>query len=150
MSVKTYSPKKVAVTVGTINISGYADGTFVKLERATDAFSKKVGADGEVCRVQSADQSGMVTITLMATSESNAYLTSLVTGDEISQNGVVPITVKELIGNSIYIANNAWVKKNPDAEFGDDLSNVEWVFECEQLKLLHNGSTGFGLPALPI
>jgi hypothetical protein len=150
MAVKTYSPKKVTVAVAGVPISGFSEGTFVTIEREVDGFTKKVGADGEVTRVQSANQSGKVTFTLQATSESNRYLMGLAKADEATLNGVVPITVKENIGNSLAVANNAWIMKIPNMEYGDDLSSVEWVFESEEIEILHNGSPGFGFPALPI
>ena len=51
----TYDPKRVIITFGGTPIGGYADGTFVDIAASSEAFTRKVGADGEVTRSKSAD-----------------------------------------------------------------------------------------------
>jgi hypothetical protein len=54
-----------------VPISGYADGTFVQVDPSGDSFAKKVGADGEVARSMSNDNTHTVVITLLQSSLSN-------------------------------------------------------------------------------
>mgnify|MGYP000032262258 CR=1 FL=1 len=138
MAVKTYDPKSVVVTVGGYPISGFADGTFITVERSSDAFTKVVGADGEVSRAKSADRSGSVTFTLMQTSNSNAVLSAFAIADENTGAGVVPILIKE--GNSIVFAAEGWVRKLPNAEWGKEVGNREWVFDCAVIQMEHGGN----------
>mgnify|MGYP003652755452 CR=1 FL=1 len=65
MAVKTYSPKDITVIVAGTIITGFAEDTFVTLERDSEAFVKIVGADGEVARSASADLSGTIVLIVM-------------------------------------------------------------------------------------
>ena len=65
LTVKTYDPKQVVITFGVIPISGYADGTFVSVNRSGDAFTKKKGAAGDVERVNKNQGDFEVTVTLL-------------------------------------------------------------------------------------
>lgn len=139
MAIATYDPKNVIVTVDGTNLSGFADGTFVTVERASETFTKVVGAYGEVARVKSADRSGSMTITLMQTSNSNLFLNSLANRDEQSSDGIVAIQVKDSTTNTTINAREAWIKTKPKAEFGKDMGNREWVFELADVTLNHGG-----------
>nr|NIQ06865.1 DUF3277 family protein [Candidatus Korarchaeota archaeon] len=111
MAVKTYSPKDVSVIVAGTIITGYAEDTFLAIERSSDAFAKVVGADGEVARTASADKSGTITLTLIQSSASNDVLSALQNADEISLAGKFPVMVKDNFGSSLYISGTAWVQK---------------------------------------
>ena len=140
MSVKTYSPKDVSVIVAGTVITGYAEDTFLSIERASDAFEKVVGADGEVARSASADRSGMITITLLQTSSSNDILSALQTADEISLAGKFPVMVKDTFGTSLYLAGTAWIQKVSDAEYGNTIGEREWVIDCADLTAFVGGN----------
>lgn len=43
MSVRTYDPKQVIITVGGIPMSGFADGTFLTVDRDDDQWAKVTG-----------------------------------------------------------------------------------------------------------
>ena len=47
IGVKTFDPKMVVLTFGNITLSGYAEGTFVRVNRSGDAFAKSKGAGGD-------------------------------------------------------------------------------------------------------
>lgn len=141
MGAKTYSPKKVAVIVAGYIINGYADGTFVNVERAADTFTKVVGADGEVGRVHSADRSGKITITLQQTSESNDVLSALQQADELTLSGKFPVAVKDNNGTSLYVAGDAWVMKPVNSEYASTMSTREWTIECADLIPFSGGNS---------
>jgi hypothetical protein len=54
----------VQVLINGLPATGFADGTFVAIDRASDAFVKHVGADGKVSRAGTSDKSGTITITI--------------------------------------------------------------------------------------
>ena len=140
MAVKTYDPKGVSVIIGGHIVGGYADGTFVKVARNNDAFSTKVGADGEPSRTKMADKSGTVEVTLMQSSASNDVLSGYALADEVSNGGQVPILVKDGNGTSIYTSAAGWVKKIPDAELGTDMRERTWVIECGAIDMFVGGN----------
>lgn len=132
MPVKTYDPKKVIVTFGGNIISGYADGTFINVSSPSDTFTKKVGADGEIARGRSNDDTAEVTLTLMATSASNAYLDSIRRIDKATGAGVRALSIQDLSGTTIFFYPEAWIRKMPDTEYGKEVSDRVWVLDTGQ------------------
>lgn len=148
MSVRTYDPKMVGITVGGVPITGYADGTFVAIERAGDTFTKVTGADGMVTRSKSNDKSGQVTLTLKQSSPSNDYLSGLAALDEMSNAGVVPVSIADASGTTLLFMPSAWIRKPANVEFGKELSTREWVLDfdkCEFPTMNIGGNTPLGL-----
>jgi hypothetical protein len=138
--VKNYDPKQIIVSVGGNIIVAFAAGTFLSASRNEAAFVLTVGADGETARARSRNRSGLLTLTLMQTSPSNDVLSAFAAADELSGTGVVPVLVKDLLGTSLLAAQNGWVQKLADVEFGAELSNREWVIECDFLGMFAGGA----------
>jgi len=128
-AVKTYDPKFIVITFGTTPISGYAQGTFVRVSRSGDAFTKRKGAGGDVERVNKNQGDFEVSVTLLQTASSNAELSALLAADQATDAGVFPLTIKDLLGNTLFFAPQAWIRKDPDWEDGDDLNSREWTFD---------------------
>lgn len=136
---KNYDPKQVAVIIGGHIVGGYADGTFVSIERNRDAFSLSVGADGEGARAKSNDKSGRITITLQQSSASNDVLSGYATNDELNNGGQVPALVKDNNGSSLAEAVTAWVVKKPAMSFGNEIETREWIIESDDMDILVGG-----------
>jgi hypothetical protein len=129
MALRTFDPKQVLVIIGGVPMSGYADGTFVSVERTSDTFTKVSGADGIVSRAKSNDRSGSLTLTLAQTSPSNDVLSALAVTDELTNLGVVPVLIKEVSGSTVIVSAFGWVKKPPMVEYGKEIVNREWVLD---------------------
>lgn len=129
LSVRSYDPKQIVIAFGPTVITGYAEGTFVKVARNGNAFEKSRGADGSVDRTNKNALDFTVTITLKQTSPVNAILSGLLLADQISNAGLLPLTIKDLGGATLFSAAQAYIAKDPDQEFGDSLSSREWTFE---------------------
>ena len=133
MALKTYSPRKVSVIIGAFTLEGLVDDSFVSAERSTDAFTKQLSNNGKATRIHSSDRSGMIKVTLQASSDSNDYLSALAIADDLSQIGTFPIIIKDNSGTDLATAPEAWIKKMPNLAKGKDLGKVEWDFECAEL-----------------
>ena len=133
MAVKTYDPAQVAVIVGGFPITGFADGSFVTVERNADAFALYMGTDGEGTRAKSNNKSGRITITLAQSSDSNAILAGIAAADELRNAGVVPVMIKDNSGESLHVAETAWIVKVPNAEYGREIGTREWIIETDLL-----------------
>lgn len=140
MPVRTYDAKKVAVIVGGIPMSGFADGEFISVERDDDAFTKVSGSDGIVSRAKTNNRSGMATLTLAQTSPSNDVLSGFAIADELDNSGVVPMVIKDLLGNSTFFSGTAWIRKVPTAGFGKEISNREWIFDLAEIDIFIGGN----------
>lgn len=142
MSLKTYDPKKVVLAVGGVPIGGYADGTFISMERTNDAYMVQSGADGEVSRAKSNDRTGQLTITLAQTSDSNDVLSVIAQLDERANAGVVPIILKEIGGNTVVFSGTGWVRKMPVVEYAKEISNREWILDLAESEVFIGGTVG--------
>ena len=146
--MNTFDPKKVTVSFAGNTINGFVDGTFVTVERETDSFTKTVGAGGEVARNKVSNRSGMITFTLMQTADANALLSGILRDAENGDiEGVYNAEVRDNLNGASYVARNAWIKRQPNAEYSTEVGGYEWVIECEELIMNRNNAGGVTLKA---
>ena len=140
MGVKSYDSKDVAVIIGGSLLSGFAPGSRVTVARNEQAFTLQVGSDGESARSKTNNKSGLVTVSLLQTSESNVTLQAFAAADELANGGIVSILIKDNSGNSLFAAETAWVQKSPDAAYEQDAAPRDWIFETDNLEMIHGGN----------
>lgn len=140
MAVLTYDPDQISVIVGGQIMSGFGDGTFVSVDRNSDAFTLQMGATGAGTRSKSNNRSGRITVSLQQTSESNDALQAFATADELSNSGTFPVLVKDNQGRSLYAAEIAWVVKVPTGAYATENSNREWILETDNLEVFTGGN----------
>lgn len=138
--VKTYDPKSIALTVNGIPISGFADGEFISFEYDEDAFSKVTGADGISSRAKSNNNDGNLTITLQQTSPSNDVLTGIAVADKLSNTGVVPVILKDILGTTTIFSANGWIRRIPQVNYSKEISNREWVLDLSSVEVFLGGN----------
>lgn len=139
MSVKNYDPKLFSCIVGGKIMSGFSDGTYIKVERNEQAYNLKVGVTGEATRAKNNNRSGKITVTLMQSAQSNDDLSSIAAADELGNAGVVPVLVKDGSGSTVASAVTAWVMKYPNTEFQKEATTREWVLETDELLMFVGG-----------
>lgn len=135
LSVRTYDPASVVITINGAPISGYSEGTFVEIDRDEATWSKVVGADGLVTRGKTNNFSGTMTLTLKQSSPSNDFLSGLLALDEATNAGVVPILVKDLSGNSTYFGGSCWVRQYANSTFDKAITDRTWTLDIDELDL---------------
>ncbi len=114
--IKTYNPKEVTIALGNHIVAGYADDSFITIDPNGDGVTKKVGCDGEIVRSISPDDTYIVKLTVLQTSETNSF----------------PILIKDLKGGMVFSSDAAWPAKPASRGFGKESNNREWE--------LHTGS----------
>lgn len=140
MSLGTYDPASVVVNVGGISLEGFANGTFVTASRSGDSYIDDTGADNRTTRIKQNDKSGSIVVTLSQSSPSNDYLSGLALLDETTGDGVVPVTVKDLSGTTLWFTPTAWIKAPSPGAFGKAITNREWTFRCADLMPFTGGN----------
>lgn len=135
MAVRTYDPKQVVISIGGVPMSGFSEGTFLEVDRDEPTWNKVVGADGLVTRSKTNNLSGTLTLTLKQSSPSNDVLSGFLAIDEATNQGVVPVLVKDLSGNSIYFSANAWITQYANSTFGKDISDRQWVLSLDEVEI---------------
>lgn len=125
MGVQTYDPKKILMSLGTHQVTGYADGTFINYEPGGDGVTKVVGCDGEVARSLNPDATGKLTPTLLAYSPTVAWAQKQYELDKQTGDGMFPVLVKDLKGNTVISSANGWIVKSPAREYGRETPTRE-------------------------
>jgi hypothetical protein len=134
-NTRQYDPANVILNIGGRDISGFAEGTFIEVDRYADAFSMSVGSDGEVTRVKNQNVSGYFKCTLQQSSPSNDYLSSLATQDEQSSNAVVPVLLTDKNGTTLAKGAKSWVKKKAKPTYANTAESREWSLDTGNLQL---------------
>ncbi len=142
----SYDPGKVILALGLVPspITGYAKGTFIEVDRDANAFEKFVGSDGEVTRVRNRNRAGSIKITLQQGSQSNAMLSALAAADELTGDGITPLTVMDMSGvspQSTAASTQAWVRKMPKMGFGGETEETrEWILDVASMAMFVGGN----------
>lgn len=122
MVVRTYDTEDVNVIVNGTILTGFADGTFVNVERDEESFTPYIGAKGEVSRAKNANKMGKITITLAQDSPSNSYLNRLA-----NSSNTFPTSVVDQNFGSTSGGNDCWIEKPTGTEYGKEISSREWI-----------------------
>ena len=139
MSVSTFDPKSVIVTIGGVAMSGYPDGTFLEIVADQQQFTKVTGADGKTTRVKSNNYGALVTLTLSQSSPSNDVLSGFLALDRATNAGVVPILIKDLSGTTIFFGTG-WIRQFPDVTFANEISNRAWQIDMAEVEIFIGGN----------
>lgn len=127
--VRTYNPKEVTIACGSHIVTGIADDSFVSIEANGDGITKKIGCDGEIVRAVSPDNTYKVKISLLQTSDSNAYFSNMFDVDRENGEGLFPVLIKDLKGGLVFSTEAAWVIKRSSVTRGKDTNNREWEID---------------------
>ncbi len=136
MTTKVYDADQVKVAAFGIPIdSGFADGEFVRIERDAEDFSLVYGTDGESTRSKTNKRGAKITIRLMQTSDSNILLNQISLLDRAGSNGagIGAISIEDMNGTSLHTAAKCWIEKRPDAAYGREAVEREWVLRTGEL-----------------
>ena len=138
--MKEYSFLNTTLLINGVEIGGFDEGDdVIVLDRINDSSTHKVGTDGEMTVSISADRTGTITFRLMQTSNSNSYLSGLVSAAE---NGAfVPIFAqfKDTKGGDLGSGTQGYIPRPATMTRGNGANNQEWSVTVERLDLLHLG-----------
>ena len=132
-AVRTYDSKECNLVVGSVVITGHAEGTWISAERAEDDFTEHVGAHGEVALAESNNFTGEITFTLEATSPSNAYLYEL--SKRRGSRAIVDATIVDAneYGGILIGSEQCRVRRPANWESGPEITQREWTLFCAAL-----------------
>ena len=123
------------------NVTGRATDEFVSGSQTVDTAAMLVGADGEAVVTLSADKSGMITVTLMASSIVNIALTL---AHKAMSNPLAPLLftfpVSVVDPNSlatVFEGNNCVIQRAPDFAFSGTERTNAWVFLTPEYAAAH-------------
>lgn len=123
-SYGTYDAKKVTVIVDGVEITGFAEGTFVTSKKSADSVTEHVSPQGDVAFAVNNNSLGEIKVTLNQTSPAIPYLNNIA-----NKNLVVPVwvvsdnAIKEKSGGTYGI-----IKVQPEASYSGEITSREYTF----------------------
>ena len=128
--VKTYNAKEVTIACGSHLVTGLADDSFVSMESGGDGITYRCGCDGEIARAVSPNNTLLIKVTLLQTSDSNSFFQKQHNIDmSPGGDGTFPIMVKDMRGGLLAQADQAWVTKPATRVRGKESNNNEWEIQ---------------------
>lgn len=141
MAVLTYCPDQVTISLaGLLDVKGYADGTFVEIEKDTAPYTYQSSMDGETARTFRKNNTYTVRVTLAQSSETNNILTALHSVDIATQLGKVPLLIRDRSGTTNFFSPSAWIENYPVVSFSNDMEVRVWTFKCSDGVLIVGGN----------
>lgn len=138
--MKQYSFLNTLLLVNGVEITGYDEGDdVIIIERINDSATHLIGTDGEMTVSISADRSGTLTFRLMQSSDSNGYMSGLISSQE---NGLfIPIFAqfKDTQGLDLVSGTQGYITKPAGITRGTGVNNQEWIITMERLDFIHGG-----------
>lgn len=131
--VVTYNPKMLVIVYGSREVDGFAEDDMVIIKPLGEGTQIYSGADGSVGRSMDPNQTYEVTIALATTSKTNDYFSNVYNLDRSTGRGILPLTIKDLSGTTVFQANQAWITNFPEHKRGRKIEAQEWVFHTGQV-----------------
>lgn len=131
--VVTYNPKMLVIVYGSREVDGFAEDDMVTIKPLGEGTQIYSGADGSVGRSMDPNQTYEVTIALATTSKTNDYFSNVYNLDRSTGRGILPLTIKDLSGTTVFQANQAWITNFPEHTRGRKIEAQEWVFHTGQV-----------------
>ncbi len=139
MSAELYDPNKATLTVGTLLVAGYMEGTMISVSWLADGMVLAMGGQGVGAMIPTNDLSAEITINLQQTSSSNDRLTAIY---GINRTGLaVPISIRDGSGTTLLAAATGFIKKLPDTGFASaGIEARTWVLTTDRMDGLVGGN----------
>lgn len=130
MSAKDFDIKELAVVIGGVLAHGYAaGGDAVSITFNRELATLVTGADGEGARSKMNDDSAEIRIRLLQSSTFNETLSAYARTRQS-----FTLAIKDNNGTTIAVSETAWIKARPDINYGEEVSEREWVLETDRLE----------------
>lgn len=131
--VLTYDPKKNIIIYGGRQLTGFAEDDMITIKPLGNGMQIYSGADGEVGRSVDPNRTFEVKVSLATSSKSNDYLSECYNKDRRTGSYMLPLTIKDLSGSTLFFAKQAWVQNFPESKRGRKIDKQDWTFNTGQV-----------------
>lgn len=143
-SLLNYAPSDVSITIaGLYSVTGFAEGTFVRISKDTQQTTTTRAMDGTMSRIKSPDTGWKVEITLAQSSSANDVFSTFWNVDKVTGMGKFPLFIKDGSGSTMFMASTAWIEEVPDIIFSNQMETRTWRFAATDV-LVNIGGNGDG------
>lgn len=125
-----HDARQFAVVVAGILLDGFGEDSVISIEPNSDHRTHVVGADGHVVSSMLADESAIVTVTLLQTSSAHRALLALYKTDRNTPGGggVGAFEMRDLVNGDVDSSERCWIQRRPNREIGKEAGEYEWKF----------------------
>lgn len=120
-AAREQNPRRCLLQVGGVPIQGFGENSMFKFTKNAPFYKRKVGVDGEVTRARVLDNSWMLEITLMSSSQSNQVLWALALSEAYTF-----VNIEDLNGLTLFTGEQAWVEEGPELARGSEATEQTW------------------------
>jgi hypothetical protein len=129
----SFDPEGLHVIYAGAQIEGWAEDSMVEIEYNEDQWELKVGLDGEAVRSKRNNKSAKIKMMIMPGARSNLVFAAAQSADDIANEGALPLSIVDESTGTTFMAEAAWVMKDPGQKFGKSTDPQEWVLETAAL-----------------
>lgn len=124
---RQYDPSQVTASWRGIDVAEEAES----IEVTTDnrRWTRSTGGRGSSVRNKMLNRGGVVRITYPAHEPINTILSGVAKTDDLTENQVGTMTIKDLNGTSLVIGMDAFLEDIPDPTFGQESGTRVWVWQ---------------------
>lgn len=140
--MQNWDPDQVDVILTGIPISGFAEKSILKFKEDGPRFKLVKGVKGDFTRSKISGKSGILTLTLMTSSESNAVLSALHQTDQniAGGAGVVALAVRDRNGTTLLVVPTCYIEGFPELPMGEAAEQIDWNIVCLDYTLFIGGT----------
>ncbi len=132
MTVRTYSPEDIILSINDFLITDFDSGVFVTVNQNSFNYRQVRGIRGKHTRVHTRDRSGVLIFKLMQTSEQNNILSELANRDDVNQTGLLFVTLRDVGGRTGIQLANAYLEGTPNLSYdARTTTSIEWKIYYE-------------------
>lgn len=137
IEVGSYAPKELTMIINHpvlgINhvLTGFAEDTFISIDRGDPTWAKTRGAKGDIQRTHKAGKDITATISLMQTSATNDILSGIAAYDatDLRGGGLFTCSIVDGSGRSYLHSHNSWVSIPTNQDYSTTATTRDWIFE---------------------
>jgi len=129
------NPRKCLLQVSAVPMQGFGENTMFKFTKNAPFYKNKRGVDGEVSRSKVLDNSWMLEVTLMSTSQSNQVLWALALSEAYTF-----VNIEDLNGLTLFTGEQAWVEEPPPVQRGSEALDQVWKIFVADAKGIITGT----------
>lgn len=137
--LRQYDPLQVVgswtTPSGVVDIlDGRIEGEFLRVLRDNKRWTREHDAHGNATRVKNNNRGGAVEVVISASSPTNAALSKRAQADDLTENVVGALLLKDLNGNTVIEADGAFIEDVPDPSFGNTRGDRTWIWQCAAVR----------------
>lgn len=121
MSVKTYDPSQVCLSVGVSMLTGWNK---IVVRRDDDKWTFSAGTSGEATRTKNMSQLGEIEITIPQTHSDNAIMSGLEITDTL-----LACLIMDKGGSSVHAMPEGTVTKTAEATYDKESTDRVWIIK---------------------